>query len=130
MSTSWHVCIIVKRKPLYLLELNFSKGLALSDFKVTITSSVSRSKLKLSGGIFLKLRASMPFGFWIRGVIGGVQCLSRAKFIDLKKGCALISEAPARHPSRLFSSLCKSFLIKLLQLLEICDLYGEGCSPN
>lgn len=102
-----------------LLELNFSNGFVLSAFNVTITSSDSRSKLKLSGGIFLKLSASIPLGFCTSGVIGGVQCLSKAKLIDLKKGCALISEAPARQPSLLTSSLCNNFRIKFLPLFDI-----------
>lgn len=101
-----------------LLELNFSNGLVLSDFSETNTSSVSRSKLRFSDGIFLKLRASMPFGFCTKGVIGGLQCRSRAKLIDLKKGCAFMSDAPARHPSLLFSSLCNNFRIKLLPELD------------
>lgn len=61
----------------------------------------------------------MPFGFCTRGVIGGLQCLSKAKLTDLKNGCALMSDAPARHPSLLFSSLCNNFRIKLLPGLDM-----------
>lgn len=83
-----------------------------------MTLSDSRSKLILSGGIFRKLMASIPFGFCISGMMGGTQLRNKAKLTCLKKGCALTSEAPARDPSRRFSSLTNNLRIKLLQLLD------------
>lgn len=43
---------------------------------------------------------------------------NRAHCVDLKKGCPLTSEAPAREPNRRFSSFTNNFLIKDLQLLS------------
>lgn len=51
-------------------------------------------------------------------MIGGIILRSNAKFMDLKKGCDLISEAPPLLPKRLNSSRLSSFRTMALQLLN------------
>lgn len=133
-----------------VIELKFSNGLWWYDWilscgedvnaTLTITWSRSRSKLILSAAILRKFRASTPSGLCIRGNIGGSKCRRRAKLMDLKngwdckrrdqsesccvycvRGLTLTSDAPAREPSRLCSSFCRSFRIRSRQWLETGD---------
>ena len=65
---------------------------------------------------FRKLGVSTPWPWW--GMIGGFMCRSRAHCVVLKKGAVLMSEAPARDPSRRVSSLINSLRMMALQRLR------------
>lgn len=120
----------------YIPELNFSKGF-LSQSEglvgmgaVLMALSLSRSKLKLSA-ILRKLTASMPFGCLMIGMMGGSQWRRSAQLIGLNHACCFTSAAPARHPNRLCSSLCSSFLTRLRQELDTEVLwFGGGQAGN
>ncbi len=64
---------------------------------------------------FLKLGVSIPWPWW--GMIGGFEWRSSAHCVVRKKGAVLMSEAPAREPSLLVSSLIRSLRMSDLHKL-------------
>jgi hypothetical protein len=64
-----------------------------------------------------KLIVSMPDRPWW-GTMGGLALRSSAHCVVRKKACALMSDAPARDPSRFVSSLMSSFLMMPLHRLR------------
>src|SRR5690242_1155193 len=82
-----------------------------------------RSTLSLSLTL-RKLTVSIPRP-WC-GMMGGFMCRISAHCVVRKNGCVLMSDAPARAPSRRFSSLIRSLRIRDLQRLVGC----QHCKDN
>lgn len=80
-------------------------GIALDPLMSTLSLSLT----------FRKFNVSMPRP--ALGTMGGFMWRIRAHCVVRKKGCALMSDAPARAPSLRFSSLMRSFRIRDLQRL-------------
>lgn len=60
--------------------------------------------------------------------MGGGRCLNSAKLMLPNQRCCFTSEAPDPEPKRLCSSLHKSFLITLLQLVVVAGWSGKATS--
>lgn len=72
---------------------------------------------------FQKFTVSVPARPWC-GIMGGFIWRISAHCVDRKKGCVLTSDAPARAPRRLVSSLINSLRIKDLHSVDVC------CAPD
>jgi hypothetical protein len=104
-----------------VIDSNSLKGLESSLHSASSNLvSVEKSKLIDSRRI---LKQDPSSGCVKEGIIGGVWFLNSAQLVAFNSGCDLTSEAPARDPSRLFSSLTRSRFIKDLHW---CEMVASG----